>query len=105
MNKLFENEQMFEQINVKMAAATASLTPGEFPQDFVLELYCECANKACQERVSIAYDDYKQAKQDPVTFVVKPEHYLPEFEKLVKQTPTHWIIVKRPEKLGKSFEV
>jgi hypothetical protein len=58
MNKLFENEQMFEKGNTRMAKATASLTPADFPEDFVLELYCECANKVCQERISVAYDEY-----------------------------------------------
>jgi hypothetical protein len=105
MNKVFENEQMFEKVNAKLAQATSSLTPADFPQDFVLELYCECVNKACYERVSIAYNEYKQLKADKLTFVVKPEHYLPEFERLTKQTINYWVIVKKLEKLGKQFEI
>jgi hypothetical protein len=109
MNKLYENEQMFEKANTRVAKATSALAPENFPKDFVLELYCECANKACQERVSIAYDDYKAIKTtdtngDP-TFIVKPKHYLPEFERLVRQTLNYWIIIKRLEKLDKPFEV
>jgi hypothetical protein len=105
MNKIFDNEQMFEQANTQMAAATSSLAPEHFPKDFVLELYCECANKLCLERVGIAYEDYKKTKADTATFVVKPEHYLPEFERLAGKTMHYWIIVKRPEKLDKQFEV
>lgn len=105
MNKLLENEQTFEQVNVKMAATTSALSPEQFPRDFILDLYCECANKACHERVSIAYDEYKSAKADGATFVVRPEHYLPEFERLVKKAMNYWIILKRLEKLDKPFEV
>jgi hypothetical protein len=105
MNKLFENEKLFEQVNTKIATATAALTPQDFPKDFVLEMYCECANKACHERVSIAHDEYTNAKSDNLVFVVKPEHYLPEFERLVRKTANYWIIMKRLEKLGKQFEI
>jgi hypothetical protein len=105
MNKLFTNEQMFEEANRKVAAATAALAPSEFPPDFTLELYCECANKACQERLSIAYGDYKRTKHESNRFTVKPEHYLPEFERLEKKTPGYWIVVKKLDKLSKPFEV
>jgi hypothetical protein len=105
VNKIFENESLFEEINAKMTKASSSLSPSSFPKDFVLDLYCECANKACQERVSIAYDEYKKAKSDNLAFVVKPEHYLPEFERVVRQTMNYWIILKRLEKMGKRFEV
>jgi hypothetical protein len=106
MNKIYRNEKMFEEVNQRMAKATSELTPDDFPKDFVLDLYCECVNKTCYERVSIAYDEYMGSKQDSsLAFVVKPEHYLPEFEKIAKQTMNYWIIVKRLDKLGKDFEV
>lgn len=105
MNKLFENEQLFEQVNIKMTRATASLAPSDFPKDFVLELYCECANKICDERISVAYDEYKRTKTEDLVFVIKPEHYLPEFERIVNKMASYWVIKKRPEKLSKQFEV
>ena len=104
MNKIYENEQLFEQVNIKLATATAALSPAEFPKDFVLELYCECANKKCLERVSIAYEEYKKVKGEK-GFVVKPEHYLPEFERLTKKTVNYWTIIKRLEKAKKEFEL
>jgi len=104
MNKILENERMFEQVNIKTAAATSLLAPHDFPSDFALELYCECANKACIERVSITHKDYKHAKANDLVFVVVPEHYLPEFERVTKKTINYWLIMKRPEKLEKRFE-
>jgi hypothetical protein len=106
MNKIFENEQLFEQANRKVTTAAGRLSPNDFPEDFVLELYCECANKVCQERFTIAFDEYVKAKKEKLnSFTVLPEHYLPEFERLVKQTLNYWIIVKKLEKLDKQFEI
>lgn len=104
MNKLYENELMFERANAEMSKLTASLTPSDFPEDFVLSLYCECANKACYERINIAFGEYTQFKQE-AAFVVRAEHYLPEFEHLLKKKPDYWVITKRPDRLDKPFEV
>ncbi len=104
VNKLLKNEKMFAEMNKRMARTTVSLAPAEFPRDFVLELYCECANKACYERMSIPGDEYSRAKNSDF-FVVKPEHYLAEFERVVEQSSEYWLIIKRPEKLEKQFEV
>ncbi|MDF2461324.1 MAG: hypothetical protein K0S68_727 [Candidatus Saccharibacteria bacterium] len=106
MNKIFENEQQIEHANRKVTTAAGRLSPKEFPKDFVLEMYCECANKACQEKFTIAFDEYVQHKKENLNaFAVLPEHYLPEFERLVKQTLNYWIIAKKMEKLDKQFEV
>jgi hypothetical protein len=105
MNKLLENEKMFARANGEITEAASRLTPvSEFPPDMVLELYCECANTKCFERFSIAYAEYKSVKGD-LTFIVKPKHYLPEFEELMSQQTGYWVIVKRPEKLDKDFVV
>ncbi|HSH31550.1 MAG TPA: hypothetical protein VK963_02675, partial [Candidatus Saccharimonadales bacterium] len=91
MNKLLDNEKMFADTNAKLTEAASALAPTNFPEDIPMQLYCECANKVCQERVSITYDEYKDTK-DPLTFVAKPDHYLPEFERVVKKTPDYWVI-------------
>jgi hypothetical protein len=104
VNKVFENEQMFKRLNEGLTEATSAIAPADFPKDFVMALYCECANKVCQEKVSIAYEEYKKIKDKPLSFVVSPEHYLPQFERLVRQTANYWIVVKRPENLNKPFE-
>lgn len=104
MNKIYKNEKMFEAANTRMTQATSSLAPAGLPKDFILELYCECANKLCEERIGISYEKYNQAKIVE-NFVIKPEHYLPEFERLIDKTARYWTVAKRPEKLDKEFEV
>lgn len=104
MNKLLHNEQQFARANHEVTRAASQLLAHGFPADYNMQLYCECANKACAEHLAITFHDYRQIKQDNI-FVIKPEHYLPEFELLLKQTPTYWVISKRLDKLGKDFEV
>jgi hypothetical protein len=105
MNKLFKNERQFQDANARLTEMTGRLAPSEFPPDFSLDLYCECANKACLERFGIPYFAYKSVASDPLKFAVKPEHYLPEFETVHHKEATYWIIEKRAEKLTKAFEV
>ncbi len=104
MNKILKNEQLFEQANMKVANTVAQLSPASFPDDFSLSLYCECANKACNEQFDITYTDYQKAKKVH-NYLVKPEHYLPEFERIVKKTPNYWMIIKRVDKLQKDFVI
>jgi hypothetical protein len=104
LNKLLKNEQEFTRANQRMTAAAVRLAPNEVPKDLALELYCECANQACLERVSIELAEYQKHKHDNM-FVVLPEHMLMEFERTALKTPGYWAIIKRPEKLDKPFVV
>jgi hypothetical protein len=104
-NKVYENEHMFQSINIKLANQTAELVPSDFPKDLVLELYCECANKACMDRISIAYDEYMEVAKDPIKFAVKPRHMFPEFERVLRKHANYWIVMKRLEMLSKRFEI
>ena len=104
MNKIFKNEQEFAKLNQQINHTTAQLAVQDFPADYVMDLYCECANKACLERLRIPFGKYRSIKGE-LTFVVKPEHYLPEFENLESKTLDYWVIRKRPEKLQKQFDV
>lgn len=103
MNKIFENEQLFAAANKRIMETTHKIAPNQLPQDYAMELYCECLNKKCLEHVSIELGTYTKLKNN-LTFFVRPQHYLPEFEKVVKETPEYYIIEKLPEKLDKPFE-
>lgn len=105
MNKLLQNEKIFQNRNKRLAESTSRLTPEDFPDDFVMEFYCECANKACQEKIAIAHKEYAGIAESPLTFAVKPQHFLPEFEQLKQQNANYWVIMKKPEKIDKPFEV
>lgn len=96
---------MFQKTNKRITDATAKMAPADFPEDLKMELYCECANKACLERFGITPQEYAGVTEAPLAYAVKPEHYLPEFEQLVKKASDYWVIKKRAEKRGKRFEI
>ena len=104
MNKIYKNEALFAEANKKMAAASLQLSPGNFPHDYELSLYCECANKACFDRIPVQLSAYIH-RPDKITFFVKPQHYLPEFERIVREHEESWTIANRPDKLAKDFEI
>lgn len=104
MNKIFENEQLFAAANKRLMAEAKKIAPNELPDDFVMDLYCECMNKRCLDRLSVELGIYTSQK-NTLTYFVRPLHFLPEYERLIQKTPDYFIIQKRPEKLGKPFEV
>jgi hypothetical protein len=104
MNKLLKNEQMFAKLNDGLAKSYSKLSPANYPADFALQLYCECANKACREKMAVAFKEYKEYKT-PLTFLVKPEHTFLEFEEKLEEREGYWVIRKKPDKLKKPFEV
>jgi hypothetical protein len=104
MNKVFENEKLFAETNDKIVRATKKIAASALPEDFILELYCECVNKKCFDRVSVALDEYTSRKK-ALTFFVLPDHLLPEYEYPVSKTDAYWVIKKRPDKLNKEFKV
>jgi hypothetical protein len=105
MNKIVKNELLFQKANKRVTSSISKLTPNDFPADMVVDIVCECANKACQERISLEHEDYTTDTKAPNSFTVKPEHYLPEFENILRKTPTYWVIEKKPDKANKPFEV
>lgn len=105
MNKSQHNEEILEIISEKMAATGGVITPDALPKEAVVEIYCECVNRVCEESIRVAYDEYLEAKRTGDASIVKPEHYLPEFERVVRKKINYWIVIKRLEKLGKRFEI
>jgi hypothetical protein len=105
MEKLLRNEKAFEDVNARLAIGVGKLAPSLVPVGFTISLYCECANKACQDRFDINYRTYTKIKKIEAAFVVKPDHYLPQFESLLSKHKEYWIIQKKLEMLDVPFEV
>jgi hypothetical protein len=104
-NKILANENAFQDMNTRMTAAAAKLLPTDFPDDLVMNIYCECANKACRERLRIDFGEYSKLTNKINAYVVKPEHVLFEFERVETQKDDYWLIIKKTDKLKKRFEL
>jgi hypothetical protein len=87
--RLSENEALFRAVNERIEQAALG-EAGE--QRF--EIFCECANLDCLERIEISRSTYEQARAEPDLFIVRPGHEQPTVEKLIAETHTYLLIRK-----------
>src|SRR6266540_7218856 len=77
-------------------AMNEALTEGaEAVDDATLEVYCECANLDCIDRLTLTSDEYRQARSDPAQFVVSVGHDVLDVEEVVVSTDRYEIVRKR----------
>jgi hypothetical protein len=88
--RIGENEAIFRSFNEEVQALSRTFTvPTE-----TLKIVCECGARSCTDQFQIAPEEYARVREDPVRFVVKPGHDLPEAETVVEKTPTYWVVRK-----------
>lgn len=90
--RIGENEAIFRSFNEQVRSISSTFTvPAES-----LTIVCECGTRRCTDQFRIPPDEYARVREDPVLFVVKPGHDLPEAETVVERTPTYWVVQKHP---------
>ena len=91
-SRVEQNERLFREVNERIADVTARvLDGGEADADF----YCECARRACLERVRLSLDDYRAVRRNESFFFVVPGHELPEHERVVR-IEANYVVVEKP---------
>jgi hypothetical protein len=86
------NEAMFRQLNERLADLLDEL--GADADNF--EIFCECGDDSCVERITIQRDVYEQARKHPDRFIVVAEHVVPGLERAVVEAPGFRVIEKHP---------
>jgi hypothetical protein len=90
--RMTQNEALFREVNERVEALSI-----EFGQGSAREFLCECANAECTFRLTLPIDVYESVRADPRQFVVRPVHYTPEVEELVRKETAYWIVRKTGE--------
>jgi hypothetical protein len=89
--RLALNESLFRELNERVEdqadAADAS----------VIEVYCECANLDCIERIAMTETEYQAVRSDPAQFVVRAGHEALDIEEIVGGNDRFQIVRKRGE--------
>jgi len=85
--RLAHNEAVFRAVNEEVSEAH----DGDGRTAFV----CECADRACTERVVLAADEYRFVRADPRRFVVAPGHVVPELEDVIEHRGGYDVVQKR----------
>ncbi len=83
------NEALFREMNERVTEGD------DAGDDATLEVYCECANLDCIDRLTLTSDEYRQARSDPAQFVVSVGHDVLDVEEVVVSTDRYEIVRKR----------
>ena len=88
------NEAVFRRVNERLEEVSETLHVDE--AGFV----CECASIDCAERIELALDEYEALRAVPTHFAIKPDHLLPENERVVERHGDYVVV----EKVGHAGE-
>jgi hypothetical protein len=55
---------------------------------------CECAQKTCVERLSLAVDEYEEARKVPTHFIVAHGHVVLDVEVVLRETARYQVVEK-----------
>ena len=87
-----QNERLFREVNERIAEVTERVPEvDESDADF----YCECASRACLERIRLTVDEYRAVRSDTRHFIVVPGHELPKNERVVRRE-VDYLVVEKP---------
>ncbi len=91
--RLAENEVIFKEMNERIKqAVTANF--GKQAVGLPLEFYCECSDKACQERIVMAADQFTAAHANPKRFIIRKSHEKASIERVVEACDDYDIVEK-----------
>lgn len=90
------NEAVFRRVNERLEELNESFQVVTDSAQFV----CECAQIDCAERMHLTLAKYEAVRSVPTHFIVKPDHVLPDEERVIEQH-TEYLVV---EKFGHAGE-
>ena len=86
------NEALYRSINERLEglnSAFAAITD-------TFAIVCECGNASCAEQVTVAVSEYERVRSEPVLFIVRPGHVVPDVEDVVEAREEYQVVRKRP---------
>jgi hypothetical protein len=90
--RIAEIEGVSRYANEKIVE-TRPAAADDAPEDF----RCECGDETCAAPLSIPRSLYERVREDPMQFVVTPEHIVPEAETVKQRGEGYWILYKNEE--------
>jgi hypothetical protein len=93
VERIAEIESLFRNVNERIATAAVNYEVES------AEFYCECHDPACGARVTVPLDEYEDVRAESTLFVHARDHFEPEFERVVDETPRYTVV----RKVGRSL--
>jgi hypothetical protein len=94
------NQSLFREVNEQIGrlAGDAALALGNLDAARADEYswVCECADRACVERVTMTLAEYEVVRANEVHFVIAPSasHFEPAAEHVLERHQRYWVVVK-----------
>jgi hypothetical protein len=84
------NETSSREINERIEEAYQ----GEPPANRI-DIVCECARTTCDGAIDITLDEYEHVRKDARHFVILPEHFVGDIERIVFENDRFAEVAKR----------
>lgn len=88
--RLVENELIVRKANEEVARVMKIIVPDSEAVFF----YCECSNKACNERIPLSVATYQKIHNERDHFIVLPGHITKSVESMVESKPSYCVAKK-----------
>lgn len=95
-----KNEQQFRDINEQLKKATERMIQAREAGYVLIDFYCECSDKTCEERLKLTSDAFESLHGNELQFIIKPGHEHPDIERVIASYP-HYVVVEKMEHLVK----
>ena len=92
--RVVHNEALFRQVNEKIESlneGVRQLTGGS-----VVACVCECGELSCTDQIQVEKAAYERVRSNPVWFMVKQGHEIPDVEHVVDTGEGYLIVEKDP---------
>jgi hypothetical protein len=83
------NEEVFRQINEKIDLGAAQHQVAS-----TLPFHCECGRLTCTDTIELHPRTYDEIASNPLRFIVKPDHRIPEIERVVTEHANYIVVEK-----------
>ena len=99
--RVASNEATFRAVNERIEATNKYFEIAAEQTGFV----CECADEACNERITLARRKYEEVRGFPTHFVVAVGHVYREYERVIEHVAGYVVVEKFGEAGKEAFKL
>lgn len=89
-DRVRKNEAAFKQYNERRKAFEKHLAE---PDDLI-PFVCECGDAGCYDGLPLTIEEFDEAHATAMRYAVKPRHVMPDYERVIEQRDSYWIVEK-----------
>jgi hypothetical protein len=86
LERLARNQALFREVNERIETTVGNSEAVEF--------VCECSNTDCINTIELSVSEYERIRANATWFVIKPDHDIPQIERVVSQDDGYAVVEK-----------